>query len=47
MFFGKDPEYQAYRSRAHLVSMVSLLGLPPSELVSRGSQGTRFFSNGV
>jgi serine/threonine-protein kinase SRPK3 len=47
MFSGKDPEYQAYRSRAHLASMVSLLGLPSSELMSRGSRGARFFSNGV
>jgi serine/threonine-protein kinase SRPK3 len=47
MFSGKDPEYQAYRSRAHLASMISILGPPPSELMSRGSRGARFFFNGV
>jgi hypothetical protein len=44
LFSGKDPEHQTYRSRAHLASMISLLGHPPQGLIRRGAWGSRFFS---
>ncbi|WEW55344.1 hypothetical protein PRK78_000773 [Emydomyces testavorans] len=44
MFSGRDPEHKAYRARAHLASMISLLGPPPPELIKRRSLSARFFS---
>jgi hypothetical protein len=45
LFSGKDPEHQTYRSRAHLASMISLLGHPPQGLSRRGALGSKFFSD--
>ena len=47
MFSGRDPEHKAYRGRAHLASIITLLGLPPAEFLARGSLSARFFSNGT
>ncbi|AEO62405.1 uncharacterized protein THITE_2106524 [Thermothielavioides terrestris NRRL 8126] len=44
LFSGRDPEHHAYRSRAHLASIIGLLGLPPRELIARGKRGAEFFS---
>lgn len=46
MFSGRDPEHKRYRTRAHLASVISVLGLPPPELVARGSLSDKFFSDG-
>ncbi|KAB8268022.1 kinase-like domain-containing protein [Aspergillus minisclerotigenes] len=44
LFTGHDPEFQTYRSRAHLAEMINLLGPPPPSLLARGKQTHRFFS---
>ncbi|KAK0629587.1 kinase-like domain-containing protein [Bombardia bombarda] len=44
LFNGKDPEHQAYRGRAHIGSMITLLGPPPAELVARGRLSHKLFS---
>jgi serine/threonine protein kinase len=44
LFSGQDPEYQTYRSRAHLAEMISLLGPPPASLLARGNITQNFFS---
>ncbi|KAG6025638.1 hypothetical protein E4U41_001495 [Claviceps citrina] len=44
LFSGQDPEFNAYRSRAHLAEMISALGPPPPELVARGQLSHKFFS---
>ncbi len=44
MFSGWDPEHKAYRSRAHLASIIALLGPPPTDLVARGRVNAKFFS---
>ncbi|KAE8310177.1 kinase-like domain-containing protein [Aspergillus transmontanensis] len=44
LFTGHDPEFKAYRSRAHLAEMINLLGPPPPGLLARGKQTQRFFS---
>ncbi|KAJ6785785.1 hypothetical protein PWT90_03043 [Aphanocladium album] len=43
LFTGQDPEFNTYRSRAHLAEMISLLGPPPPELVARGQLRHKFF----
>ena len=45
LFSGRDPEHAAYRSRAHLSEMVSLLGPPPPSLLERGNRSCEFFSS--
>ncbi|KAJ1715029.1 protein kinase domain protein [Aspergillus flavus] len=45
LFTGHDPEFKAYRSRAHLAEMINLLGPPPPSLLARGKQTHRFFSD--
>ncbi|KAF4468070.1 CMGC SRPK kinase [Fusarium albosuccineum] len=45
LFTGQDPEFKRYRSRAHLAEIVALLGAPPSRLLSRGSETSKFFSS--
>ncbi|KAI4843326.1 protein kinase [Aureobasidium sp. EXF-8845] len=45
LFTGHDQQDNAYRSRAHLAEMMSLLGPPPSDLLTRGSASSRFFSS--
>ncbi|PLB47751.1 kinase-like protein [Aspergillus steynii IBT 23096] len=48
LFTGYDPEFQRYRSRAHIAEMINLLGPPPSSLLTRASQGElsgKFFSS--
>lgn len=44
LFTGQDPEFQTYRSRAHLAEMIRLLGPPPSSLLARGNLTGKFFS---
>ncbi|KAJ5609440.1 hypothetical protein N7528_010007, partial [Penicillium herquei] len=46
LFTGQDPEFQTYRSRAHLAEMIRLLGPPPPSLLARGdpSLTRKFFS---
>jgi len=44
LFSGHDEQEDAYRSRAHLAEMISLLGPPPSSLLARGTATSRFFS---
>ncbi|KAK3323810.1 kinase-like domain-containing protein [Cercophora scortea] len=44
MFTGRDPEHHTYRGRAHLASMISILGPPPVDLVARGRFKANFFS---
>ncbi|KAE8141341.1 kinase-like domain-containing protein [Aspergillus pseudotamarii] len=44
LFTGHDPEFQTYRSRAHLAEMINLLGPPPPSLLARGKQSQKFFS---
>ncbi|KAL4917872.1 kinase-like domain-containing protein [Aspergillus aurantiobrunneus] len=43
LFTGHDPEFQKYRSRAHLAEMINLLGPPPRSLLAKGNQSQRFF----
>lgn len=45
LFTGIDPELRLYRSRAHLVEMIDLLGPPPPVLLARGNRASEFFSN--
>ncbi|KAJ5787555.1 hypothetical protein N7457_002545 [Penicillium paradoxum] len=44
LFTGQDPEFQTYRSRAHLAEMIRLLGPPPPSLLARGNLTSKFFS---
>ncbi|EFR00911.1 CMGC/CLK protein kinase [Nannizzia gypsea CBS 118893] len=44
LFTGHDPEFQTYRSRAHLSEMIRLLGPPPPPLLTRGNLRSKFFS---
>ncbi|PYH92493.1 kinase-like protein [Aspergillus ellipticus CBS 707.79] len=41
---GQDPEFQKYRSRAHLAEMINLLGPPPSSLIAQGELRGKFVS---
>ncbi|KAL2859893.1 kinase-like domain-containing protein [Aspergillus lucknowensis] len=45
LFTGNDPEFQKYRSRAHLAEMINLLGPPPPSLLARTRQRQKFFSD--
>ncbi|GKZ32517.1 hypothetical protein AbraIFM66950_001986 [Aspergillus brasiliensis] len=45
LFTGYDPEFQAYRSRAHLAEIIQLLGPPPPGLLSSGKLRYKFFSD--
>ncbi|GAB1207849.1 hypothetical protein APSETT445_006584 [Aspergillus pseudonomiae] len=45
LFTGHDPEFQKYRSRAHLAEMINLLGPPPPGLLAQGKQSHKFFSD--
>ncbi|KAJ5190355.1 uncharacterized protein N7498_009340 [Penicillium cinerascens] len=44
LFSGQDPEFQTYRSRAHLAEMIRLLGPPPPSFLARGNLTQKFFS---
>ncbi|KAK2591913.1 hypothetical protein QQS21_010387 [Conoideocrella luteorostrata] len=44
LFTGQDPEFQTYRSRAHLAEMISILGPPSRDLVAQGQLRHKFFS---
>ncbi|KAH6627486.1 kinase-like domain-containing protein [Chaetomium tenue] len=44
LFDGIDPKDSAYRGRAHLAEMISLLGPPPPEFINRGDLKDKFFS---
>ncbi|KAM0425547.1 hypothetical protein ACHAPT_009339 [Fusarium lateritium] len=44
LFTGHDPEFQTYRSRAHLAEMIALLGQPPQALLHRGKSSHKFFT---
>lgn len=45
LFSGQDPEFQTYRSRAHLAEMIRLLDLPPKGFLARGNLTPKFFSD--
>ncbi|KAJ8126260.1 hypothetical protein O1611_g7378 [Lasiodiplodia mahajangana] len=45
LFPGQDPEFDSYRSRAHLAEITALLGQPPQELLGRGNLSQEFFSD--
>ncbi|EXK83274.1 CMGC/SRPK protein kinase [Fusarium oxysporum f. sp. raphani 54005] len=45
MFTGHDPEFQKYRSRAHLAEIIALLGQPPSEVLQAGKASHKFFTD--
>ncbi|KAI0117968.1 serine threonine protein kinase, CMGC group [Nemania sp. FL0031] len=45
LFTGQDPEFDNYRSRAHLAEMIALLGQPPRQLLGRGNRTHKFFSD--
>ncbi|KAM5367714.1 hypothetical protein ACJA88_011330 [Fusarium oxysporum] len=45
MFAGHDPEFQKYRSRAHLAEIIALLGQPPSEVLQAGKASHKFFTD--
>ncbi|GLA06707.1 hypothetical protein AnigIFM60653_007650 [Aspergillus niger] len=45
LFTGYDPEFQAYRSRAHLAEIIRLLGPPPPELLAKGRLRHKSFSD--
>ncbi|OBT41362.1 hypothetical protein VE00_08199 [Pseudogymnoascus sp. WSF 3629] len=45
LFTGQDPEFQKYRSRAHLAEIINLLGPPPSSLIAQGELREKFFSS--
>ncbi|KFY69152.1 hypothetical protein V496_00531 [Pseudogymnoascus sp. VKM F-4515 (FW-2607)] len=44
LFTGQDPEFQKYRSRAHLAEIINLLGPPPPSLIAQGELRDKFFS---
>ncbi|KFY17156.1 hypothetical protein V492_00864 [Pseudogymnoascus sp. VKM F-4246] len=44
LFTGQDPEFQKYRSRAHLAEMINLLGPPPASLLGQAELRDKFFS---
>jgi len=39
-----NPNDGGYTTRAHLAEVVGLLGLPPADLLSRGSRSKEFFT---
>ncbi|KAL2261956.1 hypothetical protein VTK26DRAFT_2913 [Humicola hyalothermophila] len=43
LFSGRDPEHQAYRTGAHLASVIGLLGKPPRKFISGGTNRAKFF----
>ncbi|KAG4262416.1 CMGC/SRPK protein kinase [Fusarium proliferatum] len=45
MFTGHDPEFQKYRSRAHLAQIIALLGQPPSNVLEAGKASHKFFTD--
>ncbi|KAK2761260.1 hypothetical protein FQN54_001782 [Arachnomyces sp. PD_36] len=45
LFTGQDPEFQKYRSRAHLAEMINLLGPPPPSLLAQAGLRDKFFSD--
>ncbi|KAJ5093887.1 kinase-like protein [Penicillium angulare] len=45
LFRGYDPEFERYRSRAHLAEMIKLLGPPPLSLLAQGELRDKFFSS--
>ncbi|PLB49327.1 kinase-like protein [Aspergillus steynii IBT 23096] len=47
LFSGRDPEFQRYRSRAHLAEMINLLGPPPAGVLAQGGRRDEFFEEGV
>ncbi|GBF62686.1 serine/threonine-protein kinase [Trichophyton mentagrophytes] len=44
LFTGQDPEFQTYRSRAHLAEIIRLLGPPPPSMLTQGNLTSKFFS---
>ncbi|KAI9686773.1 MAG: hypothetical protein M1822_002833 [Bathelium mastoideum] len=45
MFYGNDPLEKRYLTRAHLAEVVAMLGLPPLDLLNRGSRSKEFFTD--
>ncbi|CAG8325404.1 unnamed protein product [Penicillium nalgiovense] len=44
LFSGQDPEYQTYRSRAHLAEITRLLGPPSPSFLARGNLTKDYFT---
>lgn len=44
LFPAQDPEFERYRSRAHLAEIINLLGPPPATLLSKGQLTDKFFA---
>ncbi|KAG6290660.1 hypothetical protein E4U45_007334 [Claviceps purpurea] len=45
LFTGREPEFETYRSRAHLAEIIALLGPPPPSLLARADLRSKFFSD--
>ncbi|PLB54592.1 kinase-like protein [Aspergillus steynii IBT 23096] len=45
LFSGQDPEFQTYRSRAHLAEIIRLLGPPSPSFLARGHMTQKLFSH--
>ncbi|KAG6024346.1 hypothetical protein E4U19_003845 [Claviceps sp. Clav32 group G5] len=45
LFTGREPEFETYRSRAHLAEIIALLGPPPPSLLARANLRSKFFSD--
>ncbi|QKX57045.1 uncharacterized protein TRUGW13939_04153 [Talaromyces rugulosus] len=45
LFAGYVPEFQKYRSRAHLAEIINLLGPPPASLLAQGKLRDKFCSD--
>ncbi|KAG6835511.1 hypothetical protein H0H93_000695 [Arthromyces matolae] len=44
LFDARDPEHDAYRTRAHLCEMITLMGPPPPEFLARSTLRSKFFT---
>lgn len=44
LFCGDESILHTYQRRAHIAEMISLLGPPPPDLLSRARQRSEFFS---
>ncbi|CAH0040708.1 unnamed protein product, partial [Clonostachys rhizophaga] len=45
LFHGIDPTDTAYSTRAHLAEVIGMLGMPPLDLIKRGSRSDEFFTD--
>lgn len=44
MFYENDPDSSEYKTRAHLVEVIGMLGPPPLDLLQRGKRRNEFFT---